>query len=60
MLPRPRAVQQTSSAPTAGAVGLHINELFDQSKFVTEWIAVLREGRVAAELTEPMILLFLG
>jgi hypothetical protein len=38
-----------------------INELFDQSKLVTQSIAgVLREGAIAAGLTGLMILLFLG
>jgi multidrug efflux pump subunit AcrB len=41
--------------------GLSINELFDQSKFVTSAIEeVVREGLIAAGLTALMILLFLG
>lgn len=41
--------------------GLHINELFDQSKLVTASIdGVLREGAIAAGLTGLMILFFLG
>jgi multidrug efflux pump subunit AcrB len=52
-------VLQTARA--AAPVGLKINELFDQSVFVTSLIAgVLREGAIAAALTAAMILLFLG
>jgi multidrug efflux pump subunit AcrB len=41
--------------------GLSINELFDQSTFVTSAIEdVVREGLIAAGLTALMILLFLG
>jgi multidrug efflux pump subunit AcrB len=41
--------------------GLKINELFDQSVFVTESVnGVLREGAIAAGLTAIMILVFLG
>src|SRR6201986_98992 len=48
-------------ARKAAPPGLHINELFDQSKLVTASIAgVLREGAIAAGLTGLMILLFLG
>jgi multidrug efflux pump subunit AcrB len=48
-------------ARAAAPPGLSINELFDQSKLVTESIAgVLREGAIAAGLTGLMILLFLG
>jgi multidrug efflux pump subunit AcrB len=48
-------------ARTAAPPGLSINELFDQSKLVTQSIAgVLREGAIAAGLTGLMILLFLG
>ena len=48
-------------ARAAAPPGLSINELFDQSKFVTASIAgVLREGAIAAGLTGLMILLFLG
>lgn len=46
-----------ASAPA----GLKINELFDQSVFVTHSVnGVLREGAIAAGLTALMILLFLG
>jgi len=48
-------------AREAAPAGLQINELFDQSKFVTEAIHdVIREGLIAAGLTAMMILLFLG
>jgi multidrug efflux pump subunit AcrB len=48
-------------ARVAAPPGLSINELFDQSKLVTESInGVLREGAIAAGLTGLMILLFLG
>lgn len=48
-------------ARKAAPAGLQINELFDQSKFVTEAIEdVVREGLIAAGLTAMMILLFLG
>lgn len=41
--------------------GLKINELFDQSVFVTNSVnGVLREGAIAAGLTAMMILIFLG
>src|SRR5204862_627365 len=41
--------------------GLRINELFDQSVFVTSSVnGVLREGAIAAGLTALMILIFLG
>jgi multidrug efflux pump subunit AcrB len=46
-----------ASAPA----GLKINELFDQSIFVTNSVTgVLREGAIAAGLTALMILVFLG
>jgi multidrug efflux pump subunit AcrB len=46
-----------SSAPA----GLKVNELFDQSIFVTNSVTgVLREGAIAAGLTALMILVFLG
>jgi multidrug efflux pump subunit AcrB len=46
-----------ASAPA----GLKINELFDQSVFVTNSVdGVLREGAIAAGLTALMILVFLG
>lgn len=48
-------------ARAAAPPGLEINELFNQSQFVTEAIAdVVREGGIAAVLTALMILLFLG
>ena len=41
--------------------GLKVNELFDQSVFVTNSVnGVLREGAIAAGLTALMILVFLG
>src|SRR6266481_1332509 len=46
-----------ASAPA----GLKVNELFDQSIFVTNSVTgVLREGAIAAGLTALMILIFLG
>src|ERR1700716_3404665 len=49
------------AARAAAPAGLKINELFDQSVFVTNSVAgVLREGAIAAALTALMILLFLG
>jgi multidrug efflux pump subunit AcrB len=46
-----------ASAPA----GMHIDELFDQSVFVTNSVnGVLREGAIAAGLTALMILVFLG
>src|SRR5262245_60045542 len=54
-----RAALQTARA--AAPAGLNINELFDQSVFVTASVeGVLREGAIAAALTALMILLFLG
>jgi multidrug efflux pump subunit AcrB len=48
-------------ARKAAPVGLEINELFDQSVFVTNSVnGVLQEGAIAAALTALMILLFLG
>ena len=48
-------------ARAAAPAGLNINELFNQSKFVTAAITdVVREGGIAAVLTALMILLFLG
>ena len=45
----------------AAPAGLKINELFDQSVFVTNSVnGVLREGAIAAGLTALMILVFLG
>jgi multidrug efflux pump subunit AcrB len=45
----------------AAPAGLKINQLFDQSVFVTSSIeGVLREGAIAAGLTALMILIFLG
>ncbi len=49
------------TARAAAPAGLKINELFDQSVFVTSSVeGVLREGAIAAVLTALMILLFLG
>jgi multidrug efflux pump subunit AcrB len=49
------------TARASAPAGLHINELFDQSVFVTASVeGVLREGAIAAGLTAMMILLFLG
>ena len=48
-------------ARAAAPPGLEINELFNQSQFVTVAITdVVREGGIAAVLTALMILLFLG
>jgi multidrug efflux pump subunit AcrB len=45
----------------AAPAGMKINELFDQSVFVTNSVdGVLREGAIAAGLTALMILVFLG
>ena len=45
----------------AAPAGMNIDELFDQSVFVSKSIeGVLREGAIAAGLTALMILLFLG
>ena len=50
-----------SSIRASAPAGLKINELFDQSVFVTHSVdGVLREGAIAAGLTALMILLFLG
>jgi multidrug efflux pump subunit AcrB len=49
------------AARAAAPAGLKINELFDQSVFVTNSVTgVLREGAIAAGLTALMILVFLG
>src|ERR1700678_3093365 len=49
------------AARAAAPAGLKINELFDQSVFVTSSVrSVLREGAIAAGLTALMILIFLG
>jgi multidrug efflux pump subunit AcrB len=49
------------AARAAAPAGLKINELFDQSIFVTNSVTgVLREGAIAAGLTALMILVFLG
>jgi multidrug efflux pump subunit AcrB len=49
------------SIRAAAPAGLRINELFDQSVFVTNSVTgVLREGAIAAGLTALMILVFLG
>jgi multidrug efflux pump subunit AcrB len=55
-------VKQALQAVRAAApAGLQINELFDQSVFVTNSVkGVLREGAIAAGLTALMILVFLG
>src|SRR6266851_3089549 len=55
-------VKQALQAVRAAApAGLEINELFDQSVFVTNSVnGVLREGAIAAGLTALMILIFLG
>ena len=55
-------VKQALGAIRAAApAGLKINELFDQSVFVTSSVnGVLREGAIAAGLTALMILVFLG
>jgi multidrug efflux pump subunit AcrB len=54
-----KKVLQTARA--AAPAGMSINQLFDQSVFVTSAITgVLREGAIAAALTAGMILLFLG
>lgn len=53
-----KALEATRAAAPAG---LRINELFDQSVFVTNSVTgVLREGAIAAGLTALMILIFLG
>ena len=53
-----KALEVTRAAAPAG---LKINELFDQSVFVTNSVTgVLREGAIAAGLTALMILIFLG
>jgi multidrug efflux pump subunit AcrB len=50
-----------AAARAAAPAGLNINELFDQSVFVTSSVdGVVREGVIAAVLTALMILLFLG
>src|ERR1700692_1178496 len=55
-------VKQALQAVRAAApAGIQINELFDQSVFVTNSVTgVLREGAIAAGLTALMILFFLG
>src|ERR1700754_197601 len=53
-----KALEATRAAAPAG---MKINELFDQSVFVTNSVTgVLREGAIAAGLTALMILIFLG
>jgi multidrug efflux pump subunit AcrB len=53
--------QALQAARAAAPAGLKINELFDQSIFVTNSVTgVLREGAIAAGLTALMILIFLG
>jgi multidrug efflux pump subunit AcrB len=55
-------VKQALQAVRAAApAGMKIDELFDQSVFVTNSVnGVLREGAIAAGLTALMILVFLG
>jgi multidrug efflux pump subunit AcrB len=55
-------VKQALQAIRAAApAGMQINELFDQSVFVTNSVnGVLREGAIAGGLTALMILIFLG
>jgi multidrug efflux pump subunit AcrB len=49
------------SIRAAAPAGMQINELFDQSVFVTNSVnGVLREGAIAAGLTALMIMVFLG
>jgi multidrug efflux pump subunit AcrB len=57
-----RQVKKALVVARKGApAGLEINELFDQSVFVTNSVnGVLQEGAIAAALTALMILLFLG
>jgi multidrug efflux pump subunit AcrB len=53
-----KALEATRASAPAG---LKIDELFDQSVFVTNSVnGVLREGAIAAGLTALMILIFLG
>jgi multidrug efflux pump subunit AcrB len=53
--------QALQSIRAAAPAGLKIDELFDQSVFVTNSVnGVLREGAIAAGLTALMILIFLG
>jgi len=53
--------QALQSIRAAAPAGMKINELFDQSVFVTNSVdGVLREGAIAASLTALMILVFLG
>ena len=53
--------QALQSIRAAAPAGMQINELFDQSVFVTNSVnGVLREGAIAAGLTALMILIFLG
>jgi multidrug efflux pump subunit AcrB len=53
--------QALQTIRAAAPAGLRINELFDQSVFVTNSVnGVLREGAIAAGLTALMILVFLG
>ncbi|HTJ64972.1 MAG TPA: efflux RND transporter permease subunit [Alphaproteobacteria bacterium] len=56
-----RVKEALPNVRAAAPPGMHIQELFDQSVFVSDSInAVLREGAIAAGLTALMILLFLG
>src|ERR1700741_587159 len=53
--------QALKNIQAAAPAGMKINQLFDQSVFVTSSVeGVLREGAIAAGLTALMILLFLG
>jgi multidrug efflux pump subunit AcrB len=53
--------QALKNIQAAAPAGLKINQLFDQSVFVTSSVeGVLREGAIASSLTALMILLFLG
>src|SRR6201991_3410847 len=53
--------QALQAARAAAPAGLKIDELFDQSVFVTNSVTgLLREGAIAAGLTALMILIFLG
>src|ERR1700748_330542 len=53
--------QALKNIQAAAPAGMKINQLFDQSVFVTTSVeGVLREGAIAAGLTALMILLFLG
>jgi multidrug efflux pump subunit AcrB len=56
-----RVKEALNVARKSAPPGMEINELFDQSVFVTTAVSgVVREGAIAAGLTALMILLFLG